>query len=134
MILLYLQREQEPGREHNHQLHKCREHLSGKIYQPLLYPFSVLIPSSSKPIPSIFAETPTALNNTSASNVVSPSEFSLLLLRRHLKFNRCYFTVGHDGDAILFKILISSFEISSSSTGTTLGKNSTIVTFVPRLL
>ena len=118
---------------------------SPMAYSPLMFvcpkastvilPLSVFTPSSSNPIPSILATTPTALNKISASKVTSPdgvftiaftpvplvSTFStsLPVIMMMPCFLNCF---------------SSSLLMSSSSTGTILGINSTTVTFVPILL
>ena len=68
------------------------------------------MPSSSRPIPSIFAETPTALNTTSASSVISPSGvFTFAFTPVPEVSTAVTSAAGHDCDAILFKILFQFF-------------------------
>ena len=99
-------------------------------------PLSTLIPTSSKPRFSILATTPTALNTTSASSVtIEPSCFLTCALTPAP-------VVSNDSTDALVIISMpcflycfsNSLEMSSSSTGTMRGINSTMVTLVPMLL
>ena len=99
-------------------------------------PFSALIPFCSNPIFSILDTTPTALKTMSASKVTNePSNCFTFAFTNAPE-------VSKDSTEAFVIISIpclrycfsNSLEISSSSTGTILGKNSTIVTLVPMLL
>ena len=100
-----------------------------------IFPLSVKIPTSSKPIFSVFGTTPAADKTTSASKISSPFAVLIVALTKSP-------VVSTPVTSAFVKTLIpdffrdksNCFEISSSSTGTIRGKYSTIVTSVPKVL
>ncbi len=98
----------------------------------MILPLSVAIPTSSKPMFSMFAVTPTADKTISASIVSSP----FLVLTLTLQPFPLVSTLVTSASVIMLmplflKLFANCFETSSSSTGTTLGMYSTTVTSTP---
>ena len=119
--LLYWPHVPVPGQVNNHQWHKHRVCL----FCPYLSCDSSFIcfdTESFQSIPSILAATSPQLNNTSRFRTVSPvADLTVAFTPSPAESHFGHLTAGKNSDTALLILLLSSLEISSSSTGTMQG-------------